>query len=463
MKYVKHLIGLLLAIQFAFSLAAPAFAEEYDLAQGSIEVTANDSGQYVSQVDAGHVDVQQTTPTVITQSNPETSTINNITVTAEDGATAEITLDGVNINGIRDPSTGMTATALAFKGEGTLEIELDGDNKLEAGNAHAAVHKYMNDSELIIKDDTGTEGSLYAQGGYYSAGIGGGYYNAGNNITINGGNITAIGGSEGAGIGGGLKGWGSNVTINGGNVTAIGGGQGWTAGAGAGIGGGNYASASNIKITGGNVTASCQNKDKTRGSCGAGIGAAYSKDVSNIEISGDAVVKVISSQDGGACIGTGAQLPKNGVAQNPGTEYAPDTSKLTANGRVEYYNCGEDEPFKVVKGSYVPLADLSWPDGENEGFLLYSVNAIDGGRIDYVEDRVDGILTINVDDADAMLSIYSAKLLISGGVKEIIFITDELITEIKLQEYTDAPLPLVVRHEGTGKTITADGEPIELD
>ena len=82
------------------------------------------------------------------------------------------------------------------------------------------------------------------------AGIGGGDYGSGSDITIIGGTVTATGGWGGAGIGGGYYyGSGSNITIRGGTVTANGGYN------GAGIGGGFDGSGSDITITGGSVKA----------------------------------------------------------------------------------------------------------------------------------------------------------------------------------------------------------------
>ena len=126
-------------------------------------------------------------------------------------------------------------------------------------------------SSLSIYGQKNQSGTLIASGGIYGAGIGGGDYGSGSNITINGGTVIATGGSDGgAGIGGGRSGSGSNITINGGRVTATGGIDG-----GAGIGGGNSGSGSNITINGGTVTA-------TGKSGGAGIGGGKNENGSNI-------------------------------------------------------------------------------------------------------------------------------------------------------------------------------------
>ena len=157
--------------------------------------------------------------------------------------------------------------ALSVQGKGNVEIELDGNNELKSGVQRAGLEKNTSTSTgtLTLKDDKEAgSGSLKATGGKYGAGIGGGEYYSGENITITGGRVNATGGWGSAGIGGGNYGRGNygsgkNITIKGGTVTAKGG------DCGAGIGGGNGGIGENITIKGGTVTAK-------GGDCGAGIG-----------------------------------------------------------------------------------------------------------------------------------------------------------------------------------------------
>ena len=157
--------------------------------------------------------------------------------------------------------------ALSVQGKGNVEIELDGNNELKSGVQRAGLEKNTSTSTgtLTLKDDKEAgSGSLKATGGKYGAGIGGGEYYSGENITIKGGRVNATGGWGSAGIGGGNYGSGNygsgkNITIKGGTVTAKGG------DCGAGIGGGNGGIGENIKITDGTVNA-------TGGWGGAGIG-----------------------------------------------------------------------------------------------------------------------------------------------------------------------------------------------
>ena len=156
--------------------------------------------------------------------------------------------------------------ALSVQGKGNVEIELDGNNELKSGVQRAGLEKNTSTSTgtLTLKDDKEAgSGSLKATGGKYGAGIGGGNYGSGENITITGGRVNATGGWGSAGIGGnygsGNYGSGKTITIKGGTVTAKGG------DCGAGIGGGNGGIGENIKITDGTVNA-------TGGWGGAGIG-----------------------------------------------------------------------------------------------------------------------------------------------------------------------------------------------
>lgn len=92
--------------------------------------------------------------------------------------------------------------AVSIEGTGSVTIELDGMNTVGSGYFRAGVEK-NNDGNLTITDANHNNGSLDAMGGDYGAGIGGGEYGDGNNITISGSKINATGGVYGAGIGGG--------------------------------------------------------------------------------------------------------------------------------------------------------------------------------------------------------------------------------------------------------------------
>ena len=237
--------------------------------------------------------------------------------------------------------------ALSVQGKGNVEIELDGNNELKSGVQRAGLEKNTSTSTgtLTLKDDKEAgSGSLKATGGKYGAGIGGGEYYSGENITITGGRVNATGGWGSAGIGGGNYGSGNygsgkNITIKGGTVTAkggdcgagIGGGNGGigenikitdgtvnaTGGwGGAGIGGGNggyggYGNGKNITIKGGTVTAK-------GGDCGAGIGGGDSGIGENITITDGTVTAtggIYGAGIGGGVNASGSNVTVSGAAQ----------------------------------------------------------------------------------------------------------------------------------------------------
>ena len=318
----RKMIAVCLTLVLALGLPLTVLAQEYDLANGSIEVTAKDDGQYVSQTN-GVTNEKQTTATVIWQTGG--STENTVTIKAEGNQTAEVTLSGVNI----DTSNSGDA-AVTTQGKGNVTIELDNSNTVKSGEKHAGVEK-NNEGNLTIADEN-KNGSLNATGGKHGAGIGGGKLGDGSNITVSGGEVTAKGGENGAGIGGGYQGAGSGITIENGEVKATGGEYGAGIGGGyqddgsgitvkngtvnatggnngAGIGGGHQGAGSSITVENGEVTA-------TGGDNGAGIGGGYQRDGSSITIeNGEVTAK---GGEGGAGIGGGNQGAGSGITVKNG-------------------------------------------------------------------------------------------------------------------------------------------------
>lgn len=243
----KKILSAFIALVLIAGMPVAAFADTWYIENGNITITADGSGQNVSQ--GGGEAIADSDPVI-----SGTSGSNTITIIADAGNTANVTLDGVNIDVSNTGATGVPGEAgISTKGDGNVTIELEGDNTVKSGNYRAGVEK-GNGGNLTIKDDGGKDGSLAATGGEYGAGIGGSDSKDGNNITISGGTVNATGGIHGAGIGGGNGGNGNNITISGGTVNA-------TGNNGAGIGGGESSSGvggngSNITISGGKVTAS---------------------------------------------------------------------------------------------------------------------------------------------------------------------------------------------------------------
>ena len=294
--------------------------------------------------------------------------------------------------------------ALSVQGKGNVEIELDGNNELKSGVQRAGLEKNTSTSTgtLTLKDDKEAgSGSLKATGGKYGAGIGGGNYGSGENITITGGRVNATGGWGSAGIGGGNYGRGNygsgkNITIKGGTVTAkggdcgagIGGGDGGigenikitdgtvnaTGGwGGAGIGGGDggyggYGNGKNITITDGTVTA-------TGGIHGAGIGGGDSGIGEDITITGGTVNA--DGGDNGAGIGGGATGSGSNVTVSGAAQVTATTGKSDG-----YYGAG------ATIGNGGNMTDDGQPvDGEE---IQADIRGVTTGYIHHIIYEQDG-------------------------------------------------------------------------
>jgi LPXTG-motif cell wall-anchored protein len=319
------------------SIATAAFAAEYNVKDGSVEIVAKngvqsitqwadkDKGTFVKDKD-GYINNRQDDDIILTTKNKDTgeteTTSNTVTITAENnGDTANVTLRNVDI---RQPDSHWSECTdpapIEIKGNGSTKLELDGNNTVLSGNGkHAGIEKadVNGTGTLTIKDDKNDDGSdkdkdengnavdgdtgkLVAGGYYNGAGIGGGSYHYDekkdyadtSNITITGGDITASGGYYGAGIGAGCYGDASNIRIEGNaHVTAFSDGS-------AAIGSGYHATGnSDITITD-HATVEAASLD----SCAIGSGHDSSDKVT-ITISGNASVNA-QTRNSPAAIGS---------------------------------------------------------------------------------------------------------------------------------------------------------------
>ena len=334
----KRIVSTLLALLLFAGLPVSALADTWDISNGDITVNAESGGQTVRQ--GGGAAIPDSAP-VITGTSKE----NNVTINADSGQTASVTLSGVNID-VRDKGKAAVSTT----GEGNVSIELNGGSTLRSGYEHAGLEKNNGGSLTIADEDK--NGKLTAWGGQQGAGIGGGSGKDGSNIFITGGGVNAIGGLAAAGIGGGLGGNGSNITISGGKVGATNGLN------GAGIGGGQHGSGSNITISGGEVNA-------IGGKCGAGIGGGHTGDGSDIKITGGEVNASGGVEDdidgAGAGIGDGGSNADG--SRIPGAEVEPDICALNPGGKIEYYAPGSSMSGTPNKTVTNPTGDFVWDSG----------------------------------------------------------------------------------------------------
>ena len=209
------------------SSGIPAYAAQWDIADGSITVKAGEA-EGTNRVTQGEKDVEDTDTVITGKSDEHTVTIDtskgNVDVTFDD---LKIDVSGkAEVDGSGDSPVDAGKAAVTVQGDHDATIELDGDNELKSGGYNAGLEKdgHRSEGTLTIKDDKGKDGSLTAEGGDGGgAGIGGGMESTGSNIKITGGTIEAVGGEGAAGIGGGVYGQGRDIEISGGKVSATGG------------------------------------------------------------------------------------------------------------------------------------------------------------------------------------------------------------------------------------------------
>lgn len=462
-KLLTRLVSLALIAVF---LPTVAMADTWYLEDGSITVSATESGQNVSQ---GGVTKEDSAP-VIRNRDSSASTTNNVTIRADTGATANVTLEDTNIDttGGAGPN-GAGDAAVRTEGGGNVNLNVELDNTLQSGNTRAGVEK-GNGGNLTIGSESGS-GQLVATGGDGGAGIGGGENTGAENITITGGDIFAIGNGGGAGIGGGWDCSASDITITGGNVTAVGKQDDPGRIGGAGIGGGgsqtsNAGSGTNIKITGGRVTAVGGNYSAgigggygsngenitisdaeviaIGGTCSAGIGggcrnldSTAAGEGKNISISGSANVKaaggVGDSMDGaGAAIGAGGS--HQGTTLVDAQEGDVGTSGLSPDGSVERLDPGTtfDIPQPKPRSSFL----IAPAEPQPVKAALYRVIDETGKALPVETKQEDGVLLLTAQADIAILegAISGLQTLQSRGIDTITFTNGTISVSFSLAE-----------------------------
>lgn len=462
-KLLTRLVSLALIAVF---LPTIAMADTWYLEDGSITVSATKSGQNVSQ---GGVTKEDSAP-VIRNRDSSASTTNNVTIRADTGATANVTLEDTNIDttGGAGPN-GAGDAAVRTEGGGNVNLNVELDNTLQSGNTRAGVEK-GNGGNLTIGSESGS-GQLVATGGDGGAGIGGGENTGAENITITGGDIFAIGNGGGAGIGGGWDCSASDITITGGNVTAVGKQDDPGRIGGAGIGGGgsqtsNAGSGTNIKITGGRVTAVGGNYSAgigggygsngenitisdaeviaIGGTCSAGIGggcrnldSTAAGEGKNISISGSANVKaaggVGDSMDGaGAAIGAGGS--HQGTTLVDAQEGDVDTSGLSPDGSVERLDPGTtfDIPQPKPRSSFLTASAEPQPVKA----ALYRVIDETGKALPVETKQEDGVLLLTAQADIAILegAVSGLQTLQGRGIDTITFTNGTISVSFSLAE-----------------------------
>ena len=296
---------------------------EVDYTEGS-GFTLSRNGAYTISGDwSGSLNANQSTPKAV--------------ITVPDTVTADVTLNGVNI----DLTVPYYACAFAVEGNGTANITLSGSNLLTSASTRAGLEVPEN-AECTITG--GSSDTLTATGGYYSAGIGGGENGSGGTIIISGGTVTANGGagSSGGGIVSNDGGGGGNINITGGVVTATGDAK------GAGIGGGGTeegsgGSAGTIVINGNTVVFAAT------GNNGVPIGGG-GNNTNNGEKSGILTGGVIFEGTEGTVYGS-SSLPEDLKISNGSTLTVPNGSSLTIPDNTTLTNNGTLDNYGTIDGN----------------------------------------------------------------------------------------------------------------
>ena len=415
------------------SIATAAFAAEYDVTKGSVEIEAKDGIQSITQRDDtgafvtdkdGAIDHRPDSDIVLTTKNKDTgvteTTSNTVTITAEKkGDTANVTLQDVHIE--TESSWNNTGSApIEIKGNGDTNLELNGDNTVLSGDRyHAAIEKADKNGHgtLTIKDDLNDDNSTPKDKDENGNAAGG-----------DTGKLLAGGYGDGAGIGGGSSSNDladtSNITIKGGEITARGGYE-----DGAGIGGGTYGKAKNIRIEGNaHVTAS--------GDGGAGIGGGLQGN--DVTITGNAVVDAYS--EFGSAIGDGR--PWGGgdttiTISGNATVHAEGKNATTAIGSSQNGHQGnltitiaENANVTAIGSTNAPAIGNAYSSGDGNttiritGGTVNAINSYDDNknrRKDYPAiGAKDGKLNLTIDGStgDTVVNVYQNDDAVPDGIGE---------------------------------------------
>lgn len=397
----RRLFALALALLLAVSLPVSALAATWYLEDGDITIRATESGQTVSQGDKHDVKDDDTT---ITQRNSETATDKTIKIETTGGATADVTIENVNISSGGDAiDVGSSSANITLKGKNKLfsesksalhvssgDVTIDGDGSLEAktklgnrydnnnNNNNAAIGSHA-DENMSGDITIGGNAKVTAEGGYNGAGIGSGDDGEmTGDITIrDNAQVTAKTGNDGAGIGSGEESeMSGDITIgDDARVTA------WSEDRGAGIGSGRKSDVSGSISIGGNAQVTAGSDKES-----AGIGAGRKGSVTStgrIIIRDSAKVTAIG-EDEGAGIGTGEDKKMEG------TIIIQDNAQVTAIAGDSAAAIGSDDPTEMT-GTIFILGNARVTTGVEDGVHFdYETNEInytlDPDAIGYIGD-----------------------------------------------------------------------------
>lgn len=362
---MKRLISGIIALVLIMGMPVSAFAADWYLEDGDITVSADNSGQTVSQ--GSGAAVADDAP-VISQRDSSTATDSTITISTSDGATANVTIEDVNISSDGDAID---------VGDSSANIKLEGDNKLSSESG-SGIHVSGGDVtitgsgslEARSKNDNNNNAAI---GSHENEDMSG-------NITI-GGNaqVTAVSRDDGAGIGSGDSGeMSGDITIgDDAQVTA------WSEDGGAGIGSGREGKVSGSITIGDNAQVSA-GSDRD----GAGIGGGKKGSITStgrIIIRGSAKVTAIG-EDEGTGIGPGEDKKMTGLI------IIQDNAQVTAIAGDCAAAIGSDDGYEMT-GTIIIIGNVRITTGvldDDDVYFDYNTNEIkytlDENAIGYIGD-----------------------------------------------------------------------------
>lgn len=416
------------AIALACLVAVPAPALADSVTCGSLVLAADAEGKTLAEgIDYTYADsvltIRTTDFVTVSMEGGETSIADRIVVDPGAEQTAHVTLDGVEI----DVSKTKGAAAMLVS-SGSLELTLAGESSLKSGESCAGLQN--GESPLVISGG----GSLSAAGGRDGAGIGGGLYGTGSNITIKDGVIAATGGENGAGIGGGYGSPGSSIRIEGGKVSATGGQY------GAGIGAGSRsisAAASNITIVDGTVTAK-------GGEFSAGIGGGDGGSASNISISGG-LLDVTSGENAQIIGGGRGYYATSSNIFITGGCFAPNAAEDTEAGTI--YGITLNPPYQVIRNDD-PALSARYPHKVERSSDLV-ISAVEEGKT-----------PVYGEDGDYYYST-DGTVYITGELPMVVSMEKELVHPAG--EGSTATTSRIVVDPGAGKAAHVTLDSVEID
>lgn len=399
---MKRLISGIIALVLIMGMPVSAFAADWYLEDGDITVSADSSGQTVSQ--GSGTAVADDAP-VISQRDSSAATDSTITISTSDGATANVTIEDVSIRSSGDAID---------VGDSSANIKLEGDNKIfsESGSG---IHVSGGDVTITgsgsleagSKNDNNNNAAI---GSHENEDMSG-------NITI-GGNaqVTAVSRDDGAGIGSGDSGeMSGDITIgDNAQVTA------WSETGGAGIGSGRENDMSGTITIGGSAQVTAGSNSETAG-IGSGNNGIFTS-TGRIIIRDSAKVTAVG-EDEGAGIGTGedelmagliiiqdnaqvtaiagdraAAIGSDNLNEMTGTIIIIGNARVTTgildNDDVYFDDNTKEIKYKLDENSigYIGDSKYSNHEGDNGHYVLgpdVTINGISGSDIEALKDYVN--------------------------------------------------------------------------